>query len=141
MTTSTIFTVAKGACPTYNPEQPTYSPFQNLEEKRLKSACLASEELQRAYFSTANIAHAISLWYWAGRFWDYPILDHTTGPISKDEAVALLQRFCHRSREMALINLDRSKYAVAKNRLPGVSGAEVLKALDNIVTIMYGDEE
>ena len=140
MTTSTIFTVKAGACPTYNPDEPNYSPFQNLEEKRIKSACLSSRETQRAYFVSADLAHAICLWYWASRFWDYPVLDHTTGPIAKEEAIELLIRYCHRSREAAILNLEHSKYAVAKNRLPSMYGEAITHNLDTLATILCDEE-
>lgn len=140
MTQSTLFTVKNG-CPTYNPDEPTYSPFQNLEDSRIRNACLASRDAQRAYFAVANIAHAICLWYWASRFWDYPVLDIAGRPIDRTEAVSLLKTFCHRAPEMAALNLDRSRYAVAKNRLPSVYGEEVTKALDTLCAILNGDAE
>lgn len=141
MTQSTLFTVKEGNCPTYNPDEPTYSPFQNLENNRILSACHASAETQRAYFAVANKASAICLWYWASRFWDYPILDIAGRRIDREEAITLLKRFCNRSPEVAAINLDLSGYAVAKNRLPNSYGAEVAKTLDSLCAILNGDAE
>lgn len=132
MTQSTLFTVKKGTCPTYNPDEPNYSPFQNLEDSRLRDACLASEEVQRGYFATANIAHAICLWYCASNFRDYSVLDIAGHTIDRTEAISLLKRFCHRESEIAAINLDRSRYSAPKNRLPSVYGAGVAKALADL---------
>lgn len=139
MTTSTIFTVKAGACPTYDPDEPNYSPFQNLEEKRIRSACLASEETQRAYFAIADVAHAICLWYWASRFWDYPVLDIAGRPISRTEAVEYLRRFCRRPSELAVLNLDNSKYIVAKNRLPSQFGEPIATALTSLAKIFENE--
>ena len=139
MTTSTIFTVKAGACPTYNPDEPTYSPFQNLEEKRIKSACLRSEEVQRAYFATADVAHAICLWYWASRNWDYPVLDIAGRPITRAEAIEYLRRFCHRTPDLAALNLDNSKYTVATNRLPASFGKPIAEALDSLAKIFENE--
>lgn len=136
MTQSTLFTVKAGTCPTYDPDEPSYSPFQNLENSRIRNACHASAEMQRTYFATANMAHAICLWYWASRFWDYPILEITGRPIDRAEAILLLKTFCHRSPEIATLNLERSRYAVAKNRTPSVYGAEVVNSLGAISTAL-----
>lgn len=141
MTQSTLFTVKAGACPTYNPDEPNYSPFKNLEDSRIRNACHASADVQRAYFADANIAHAICLWYWASRFWDYPVLDIAGRPIDRTEAISLLKTFCRRSPEMASLNLERSRYKVAKNRLHSVYGEEVARALDNLCAILNGDAE
>ena len=141
MTQSTLFTVKAGACPTYSPDEPNYSPFQNLESDRIRNACHASADAQRAYFATANIAHAICLWYWASRFWDYPVLDIAGRPIDRTEAISLLKTFCRRAPEIASLNLDRSRYAVAKNRLPSIYGAEVAKSLNDLCAILNGDAE
>ena len=130
--TNTIFTVAKGACPTYNPDEPTYSPFQNLEDKRLKSACLSSRETQRAYDASAKMAHAICLWYWASVHSDYDVLDEANGLITREGAISMLIRYCRRSREQAIMNLDRSRYAVASNRKFSEWGCGVADTLQNI---------
>lgn len=138
---NTLFTVPEGCCPTYDADNPSYSPFANLEFSRIKNACKRDEQVQSCYFVSANIAHAICLWYWASRYWDYPVLDHTTGPIAKEEAIELLIRYCHRSREMAIFNLEHSKYSIAKNRLPSIYGEEISRNLDNLAAILCGDEE
>lgn len=136
MTQSTLFTVKAGTCPTYDPDEPSYSPFQNLESSRIHNACHASAKIQRTYFANANVAHAICLWYWASKFWDHPILEITGRPIDRAEAISLLKTFCHRSPEIASLNLERSRYAVAKNRIPRVYGAEVVNSLRAISTAL-----
>lgn len=141
MTQSTLFAVKEGCCPTYNSDEPNYSPFQNLEDSRIRNACHASADAQRAYFAVANVAHAICLWYWASRFWDYPVLDIAGRPIDRTEAISLLKTFCRREPEIASLNLDRSRYAVAKNRLPSIYGADVAKSLDDLCAILNGDAE
>lgn len=129
MTQSTLFTVKAGTCPIYNPDEPSYSPFQNLEKDRIRNACRASDATQRRYFETADMAHAICLWYWASRFGDALILDLAGRPITRTEAITLLKTFCHRAPSVAALNLDRSRYAVAKNRLPSVYGVAVASSL------------
>ena len=98
MTTSTIFTVQAGACPTYNPDEPTYSPFQNLEEKRIKSACLRDRAFQDQIARVHYCARVIIHHYWAGKF-------------TLEEAVSLLGMYCHRNKDAALMNIQNSQYA------------------------------
>lgn len=143
MTQSTLFTVATGACPTYDADQPAYSPFQNLEVQRLKNACLSSRETQRAYDESAKMAHTICLWYWASKENDYPVLAEVDGLITREGAIELLQRYCRRSREQAIINLDRSRYAVASNRCLreyGVSVAENLRKIGVLAVALNGED-
>ena len=98
MTTSTLFTVKAGACPTYNPDEPNYSPFQNLEEKRIKNACLRDRAFQDKVSRLHYCARVIIHHYYAGLF-------------TLNEAVSLLGMYCHRNREVALLNIKNSRYA------------------------------
>ena len=111
------------------PDEPNYSPFKNFEEDRIRNACHASDATQRRYFETADMAHAICLWYWASRFGNALILDIAGRPIDRAEAISLLKVFCHRDPSVATLNLDRSRYAVAKNCTPSVYGVEVASSL------------
>lgn len=132
MTQNTLFTVKEGACPTYNPDEPTYSPFANLENSRLHNACIASRDAQRAYFAVANIAHAICLWY-------YQSLNRESHALcSKESAIEMLIRYCHRSREQAIFNIEHSKYTVATNRKPCNYGEEITRVLDDLMRAEEG---
>ena len=111
------------------PNEPNYSPFKNFEEDRIRNACRASDATQRRYFEAADMAHAICLWYWASRFEDAPILDIAGRSIDRAEAIYLLKTFCHREPSVAALNLERSRYAVAKNCTPSVYGVEVASSL------------
>ena len=111
------------------PDEPNYSPFKNFEEDRIRNACRASDAAQRRYFATADMAHAICLWYWASRFGNALILDIAGRPIDRAEAISLLKTFCRRDPSVATLNLDRSRYAVAKNCIPSVYGVEVASSL------------
>ena len=110
-------------------DEPNYSPFKNFEEDRIRNACRASDATQRRYFATADMAHAICLWYWASRFGNALILDIAGRPIDRAEAISLLKTFCRRDPSVATLNLDRSRYAVAKNCIPSVYGVEVASSL------------
>ena len=143
MTTSTIFTVKNG-CPTYDAENPSYSPFANLETSRLHHACAASRETQRIYEESAKMAHTICLWYWASVCNDQPILYEADGLITREGAIELLQRYCRRSREQAIINLDRSRYAIARNRKPSIYGeavADTLRSIGVLAVAINGEED
>lgn len=131
ITRPTQFTVTEeeGAVPTYIPDEPNYSPFKNFEEDRIRNACRASDATQRRYFETADMAHAICLWYWASYFEDPLILDIAGRPIDRTEAISLLKTFCHREPSVAELNLERSRYALAPNRTPSVYGVEVASSL------------
>lgn len=131
MTQPTLTTVTEeeGATPIYTPDEPNYSPFKNFEEDRIRNACHASDAAQRRYFETADMAHAICLWYWASRFGNALVLDIAGRPIDRAEAISLLKAFCHRAPSVATLNLDRSRYAVAKNCHPSVYGVEVASSL------------
>lgn len=133
ITQPTQFTVTneeeEGAAPTYAPDEPNYSPFKNFEEDRIRNACRASDAAQRRYFETADIAHAICLWYWASCFEDPLILDIAGHPIERTEAISLLKTFCRRAPSVAALNLERSRYAVAANRTPSVYGVEIASSL------------
>lgn len=118
------------------PDEPNYSPFKNFEEDRIRNACRASDATQRRYFATADMAHAICLWYWASRFGNALILDFAGRSIDRNEAISLLKTFCHRAPSVASVNLDRSCYAVAKNCAPGSYGAEVVNSLGAICTVL-----
>lgn len=122
MPQSTLSTIKAG-------DESNYSPFMNLAETRIRNACLSSEAIQRTYFATADVAHAICLWYWASRFGDALILDIAGRPIDWTEAISLLKTFCHREPSIAALNLERSRYAVAKNRMPSVYGVAVASSL------------
>ena len=111
------------------PDEPNYSPFKNFEEDRIRNACRASDATQRRYFETADMAHAICLWYWASRFDNALILDIAGRPIDRTEAISLLKTFCRREPSVAALNLDRSRYAVATNHTPSVYGVEVASSL------------
>ena len=111
------------------PDEPNYSPFKNFEEDRIRNACRASDATQRRYFETADMAHAICLWYWSSCFGDALILDIAGRPIDRNEAISLLKTFCRRAPSVAALNLDRSRYAVATNRTPSVYGVEVASSL------------
>ena len=131
MTQTPIITVTEeeGATPTYIPDEPNYSPFKNFEEDRIRNACRASDVAQRRYFETADMAHAICLWYWASYFEDPLILDIAGRPIDRIEAISLLKTFCRRDPSVAALNLERSRYAIAKNCSPSVYGVEIASSL------------
>lgn len=132
MTQSTLFTVKEGNCPTYNADAPTYSPFQNLEDSRIRNACHASADVQSAYFATANVAHAICLWY-------YQSLNRESRALcSRESAISMLIRYCHRSREQAIFNIEHSKYTVATNRKPCTYGEEINRVLDDLMRAEHG---
>lgn len=118
------------------PDEPAYSPFKNFEEDRIRNACRASDATQRRYFETADMAHAICLWYWASRFGNPRILAFAGRSIDRAEAISLLKTFCRREPSVASLNLDRSRYAVAKNCTPGSYGAEVVNSLGAICTVL-----
>ena len=118
------------------PDEPDYSPFKNFEEDRIRNACRASDATQRRYFETADMAHAICLWYWASRFGNALILDIAGRSIDRTEAISLLKTFCHREPSVAMLNLDRSRYALAPNLTPSVYGAEVVNSLGAISTAL-----
>lgn len=111
------------------PDEPNYSPFKNFEEDRIRNACRASDATQKHYFETANMAHAICLWYWASYFEDPLILDIAGRSIDRTEAISLLKTFCRRAPSVAALNLERSRYAVATNRTPSVYGVEIASSL------------
>ena len=131
MTQTPLITVTEeeGVVPTYVPDEPNYSPFKNFEEDRIRNACRASDATQRRYFETADMAHAICLWYWASRFDNARILDLAGRSIDRTEAISLLKTFCRRAPSVAELNLDRSRYAVAKNCSPSVYGVEIASSL------------
>ena len=131
MTQTPLITVTEeeGVVPTYVPDEPNYSPFKNFEEDRIRNACRASDATQRRYFETADMAHAICLWYWASRFDNALILDLAGRSIDRTEAISLLKTFCRRAPSVAELNLDRSRYAVAKNCSPSVYGVEIASSL------------
>ena len=114
------------------PDEPNYSPFKNFEEDRIRNACRASDAAQRHYFETADMAHAICLWYWASYFEDPLILDIAGRPIDRTEAISLLKTFCRREPSVAALNLERSRYVVAANRTPSVYGVEVASSLGRL---------
>ncbi len=122
--------------PTYTPDEPDYSPFKNFEEDRIRNACRASDATQRRYFETADMAHAICLWYWSSRFGNALILDLAGRSIDRAEAISLLKTFCRREPSVASLNLDRSRYASEKNCTPGSYGAEVVNSLGAICTVL-----
>ena len=138
---STIFTVPEGACPTYNPDNPLYSPFANLELAKLRSACSASNAIQVAYYNKAIFAYAICLWYWASVENDIPVLDEANGLITKEQAIALLMRCCHRSRAVAIFNLEHSRFADAKNRRVHDYGHEIVQILNNFADASVFEED
>lgn len=111
------------------PDESNYSPFKNFEEDRIRNACRASDAAQRRYFETADMAHAICLWYWASYFEDPCILDIAGRPIDRTEAISLLKTFCRRAPSVAALNLERSRYVVAANRTPSVYGVEIASFL------------
>ena len=123
------------------PDEPNYSPFKNFEEDRIRNACHASDATQRRYFETADMAHAICLWYWASRFGNALVLDIAGRPIDRAEAISLLNAFCRRDPSVATLNLDRSRYAVAKNCIPSVYGGEVASSLRMLSSMQDGDDE
>ena len=133
MTQSTQTTIKEteggDSVPTYIPDEPNYSPFKNFEEDCIRNACRASDATQRRYFETADMAHAICLWYWASYFEDPLILDIAGRSIDRTEAISLLKTFCRRAPSVAVLNLERSRYAVAKNCSPSVYGVEVASSL------------
>ncbi len=132
MIQTTLFTVKEGDCPTYTADEPNYSPFQNLETSRIHNACIASRDAQRAYFAVANIAHAICLWY-------YQSLNRESRALcSKESAIDMLIRYCHRSREQAIFNIEHSKYTVATNRKPCNYGEEINHVLSNLMHAEHG---
>ena len=140
MTQPTQFTVTEeggGDATTYVPDEPNYSPFKNS----IRSACRASDATQRRYFETADMAHAICLWYWSSRFGDALILDIAGRTIDRTEAISLLKTFCHRDPSVAALNLERSRYAVATNRTPSVYGVEVASALGRLCAKVSLDAE
>ena len=116
------------------PDEPNYSPFKNFEEDRIRNACHASDATQRRYFETADMAHAICLWYWASYFGNALVLDIAGRPIDRAEAISLLKTFCRRDPSVAVLNLERSRYAVAKNCIPSVYGVEVASSLGMLCT-------
>ena len=127
--TTVMETEERSNAPTYIPDEPNYSPFKNFEETRIRNACRASDATQRRYFETADMAHAICLWYWASRFGNALVLDLAGRPIDRAEAISLLKTFCRRDPSVASLNLERSRYAVAKNCSPSVYGSEVASSL------------
>lgn len=131
MTQTPLITVTEeeGAALTYTPDEPNYSPFKNFEEDRIRNACRASDAAQRRYFETADMAHAICLWYWASYFEDPLILDIAGRSIDRTEAISLLKTFCRRAPSVAALNLDRSRYASEKNCIPSVYGVEIASSL------------
>ena len=134
MTQSTLFAVKEGCCPTYNSDEPNYSPFQNLEDSRIRNADHASADTQRVYFAVANIAHAICLWY-------YQSLNRESHALcSKESAIEMLIRYCHRSREQAIFNIEHSKYTVATNRKPCNYGEEINRVLDDLMRAEEGGD-
>ena len=134
--TTVMETEERSNAPTYTPAEPNYSPFKNFEEDRIRNACRASDATQRRYFETADMAHAICLWYWASCFGNALILDLAGRPIDRAEAISLLKTFCRREPSVAALNLDRSRYAVAKNCIPSVYGAEVVNSLGAMSTAL-----
>ena len=140
MTQPTLITVTNeeggGSATTYTPAEPDYSSFKNFEEDRIRNACRASDATQRRYFETADMAHAICLWYWASCFGNSPVLDIAGRSIDRTEAISLLKTFCRREPSVALLNLDRSRYASEKNCTPSVYGAEVVNSLGAISTAL-----
>ena len=108
--------------------------FIDAEEDRIRNACHASDATQRRYFETADMAHAICLWYWASYFGNALVLDIAGRPIDRAEAISLLKTFCRRDPSVASLNLDRSRYAVAKNCTPSVYGSEVASSLGMLCT-------
>ena len=143
MTQTPLITVTEeeGAVPTYVPDEPNYSPFKNFEEDRIRNACRASDATQRRYFETADMAHAICLWYWASYFEDPLILDIAGRSIDRAEAISLLKTFCRREPSVASLNLDRSRYASEKNCTLGSYGVEVASSLGRICAILDVDAE
>ena len=143
MTQTPLITVTEeeGAVPTYVPDEPNYSPFKNFEEDRIRNACRASDAIQRRYFETADMAHAICLWYWASYFEDPLILDIAGRSIDRAEAISLLKTFCRREPSVASLNLDRSRYASEKNCTLGSYGVEVASSLGRICAILDVDAE
>ena len=127
--TTVMETEERSNAPTYTPDEPNYSPFKNFEEDRIRNACHASDATQRRYFETADMAHAICLWYWASCFGNALVLDIAGRPIDRAEAISLLKPFCRRAPAVAALNLERSRYAVAKNCTPSVYGVEVASSL------------
>ena len=123
------------------PDEPDYPPFKNFEEDRIRNACRASDATQRHYFDTADMAHAICLWYWASRFGDSLVLDITGRTIDRTEAISLLKTFCRREPSVAALNLERSRYAVAKNCSPSVYGVEVASSLGMLSAKLNVDAE
>ena len=130
--TTVMETEERSNAPTYTPDEPNYSPFKNFEEDRIRNACRASDAAQRRYFATADMAHAICLWYWASRFGNALILDIAGRSIDRAEAISLLKTFCRRAPSVAALNLERSRYAVAKNCIPSVYGVEVASSLGRL---------
>ena len=122
------------------PDEPNYSPFKNFEEDRIRNACRASDATQRRYFETADMAHAICLWYWASCFGNALILDLAGRPIDRAEAISLLKAFCRRDPSVATLNLDRSRYAVAKNCTSSVYGVEVASSLEMLSARLAVDD-
>ena len=139
MTQSTQTTVKEEECSNAfidAPVEPDYSSFKNFEENRIRNACHASDVTQRRYFETADMAHAICLWYWASRFGNALILDLAGRSIDRAEAISLLKTFCRRESSVASLNLDRSRYASEKNCTPSVYGGEVVNSLGAISTAL-----
>ena len=122
------------------PDEPNYSPFKNFEEDRIRNACRASDATQRRYFETADMAHAICLWYWASCFGNALVLDLAGRPIDRAEAISLLKAFCRRDPSVATLNLDRSRYAVAKNCTLSVYGVEVASSLEMLSARLAVDD-
>lgn len=137
MTQPTQFTVTEEG----GGDATTYVPDKNFEEDRIRSACRASDATQRRYFETADMAHAICLWYWSSRFGDALVFDIAGRPIDRTEAISLLKTFCHRDPSVAALNLERSRYAVATNRTPSVYGVEVASALGRLCAKVSLDAE
>ena len=142
MTQPTQFTVTEERSNAFidAPDEPDYSPFKNFEEDRIRNACRASDTTQRRYFETADMAHAICLWYWASRFGNALVLDIAGRPIDRTEAIRLLKTFCRRAPSVAALNLERSRYAVAKNCIPSVYGVEVASSLGMLSAMLDVDD-
>ena len=140
-TQTTVKEEERSNAPTYTPDEPNYSPFKNFEEDRIRNACRASDTAQRRYFETADMAHAICLWYWASCFGNALILDIAGRPIDRAEAISLLKTFCRRAPSVAALNLERSRYAVAKNCIPSVYGVEVASSLGMLSAMLDVDDE
>lgn len=97
-TNNTLFAVPEGCCPTYDADNPSYSPFANLETSRIKNACKRDEQEQSNYFAQANKAHAIIYGLYARI-------------ISREMAIAMLKLHCNREPQIAALNIANSRYA------------------------------